>query len=89
MNKSMIQDLRIYAGAAKDEWHLQFRVNQSGQVQFSVYDVSGKLVVQTPAARLGVGWHNAMIRIPVQSSGIYFLNVRTSNGNLVQKIYIP
>jgi hypothetical protein len=30
-----------------------------------------------------------MIRIPVQSSGIYFLNVRTSNGNLVQKIYIP
>ena len=89
MNKGMIQDLRIYPAAAKDEWQLQFRVNQSGQVQFSVYDVSGKLVVQKPAKRLGVGWHNATVRIAGQSSGIYFLNVRTSNGNLVQKLYIP
>jgi carboxypeptidase T len=65
--------------------HLSYVLPRAGQVRVSVYDASGRLVRRDEKS-CSAGAHSE--RIGIEKSGVYFVRVRTPEGEFMQKAVI-
>ncbi len=77
--------LLLYPNPARDELRLQLRTALAERARVRVLNVQGQLIQETYlAARL----QQSILHTAALSSGLYFLQIETSEGNLVNKFTI-
>jgi len=77
-NKNSMSTIQIYPNPVFDAFSLKLKVNQKVD-QIKIYDVSGKQVKN-------IIYNNDKVDIADLSSGIYFLKIRTNEGEYLSKI---
>lgn len=76
----------VYPNPFQDKLVVQLYSRLSGQVQFSINDIQGKLVFKKEIAVNSGSYRYVLPDLQRLSSGIYFLKVRTSDSLFVRKL---
>lgn len=74
------QALRIYPNPAANQAILSFHLDNPAYTQIEVFDLSGRMVLNTPATRKSAGWHNEQLDVKILHKGVYLVSVRTADG---------
>ena len=80
-------DLSIYPNPSENNIYVDFNLNTDEQVEITLNDITGKNIKTILNSKLNKGTHSVVIdRNELNSSGIYFLNLKTNNSTIVRKI---
>ena len=58
---------------------LQYKVKEEGKISFKVYDVMGKMIMETEPIFRKTGIYKEVLRLDVTSPGLYFLILENNN----------
>jgi hypothetical protein len=67
---------------------IRFGLPQSGQVNLTLFDVTGRKVTELMNDVKNAGWHELRFDASRLSSGIYFYQIRTAQGTLTKKMML-
>lgn len=70
----------LYPNPVKDYAFLQVGINETMEVQLSLYDVQGKRYFSRPQGRLTSGLYQIGLELPNLPAGTYFLRLEGTNG---------
>ncbi|MBI4931455.1 MAG: T9SS type A sorting domain-containing protein [Bacteroidetes bacterium] len=76
----IIGQLNIYPNPATDNTTVEFELNNSSEISISLYDMSGKEVVETSKENLAAGVHKTKIDVSGLSNGTYICSLKTKEG---------
>ena len=80
-------DFSVFPNPSDNTVFVNFTLNTDEQVELSVSDITGKNVRTIINSKLNKGAHSIVInKNELHASGIYFLNLKTSNSIIVRKI---
>jgi hypothetical protein len=85
-NNKPTLNLVLYPNPTKDFIHLTFTTLETETITISLYDITGRLIKTINQGQKTKGTFNSKIDLSQQESGIYFLKLRTKNGEYVRKI---
>ncbi len=77
----------LYPNPAIDKAFIRFELSQNSEMQYSLFDISGKLLQQTQD-KLTVGNHLISIDTENLTNGIYFVKLKTQNSIQTLKLVI-
>ncbi len=67
--------------------NLSLNTTQSFESNIQVFDIAGKLIMNTPF-KFNVGYNNAVLPTQALNSGLYFIQIQTKDGTINEKIVI-
>jgi acetyl esterase/lipase len=73
---------------ASSKVKVTFRLKQSGEVQFSISDITGKCIEKLPLLHETEGLHTIEFDVSFLKTGIYFLKLQTGNSQNVRKLVV-
>lgn len=77
----------VFPNPSDNTVFVNFNLNNDEVVELSVNDITGKTVRTIINSKLNKGAHTLVInKNELNASGIYFLNLKTTNSNIVRKI---
>ena len=80
-------DFSVFPNPSDNTVFVNFTLNADEQVELSVNDITGKQVRTIVNSKLNKGAHTLVInKNELNASGIYFLNLKTTNSTIVRKI---
>jgi hypothetical protein len=82
------KDVTIAPNPAQDYTNLNITLTDSRKVQLNVYDVMGKLVVNTDMGKLSSGNHTIKVSTSLLPAGIYLFNVQSGTSQTTKKVII-
>jgi hypothetical protein len=85
--ESKLSRVQVYPIPANDEVSIDFEGDQSGKVRLSVFDVSGKELLNDEVIGM-VGRNRTVVSVAGFTNGIYFLKVRQRNNEVAIKFVI-
>ena len=85
--KNTLTNLNIYPNPASKQINLAFDAQNTTSVVVSLVNVAGMKVYSETLTSFG-GSYNQAINVTDFAKGIYFLNIRSENGNVIKKIVI-
>lgn len=77
-------EISIYPNPASDIVHMKLKNLSSDNVEISVYDIYGKIIKGITQST--VASNQISLNFSTTSQGVYFINVKTDNGNYVRQI---
>jgi hypothetical protein len=80
--------IRIYPNPMSSQSTLEFNLLEAGNVNIVITDLSGRFISQVMNSQMAAGNHSVEINNPHLSAGMYFIQMRTGNDNLVLKLNI-
>ncbi len=81
-------DARIYPNPTSTNTTLSFTIEDQETVALDVYDITGKIVMQTAKTQYSAGSHNLTIDTEKIEAGIYFIKIQIGNNVASQKISV-
>ncbi len=81
-------DFNIYPNPTNDIVNVQINLTESNDVNVVVFDVTGKMVENTPVAKLGAGAHNITLSAAEYTAGVYTVEVRTATASKYSKLIV-
>lgn len=82
-----VQSAIVYPNPTSTDATVKFNLNNASDVAVSVYDVTGKLMMNSALGNLNAGTHQMEVAAKDWNSGVYFVNI-TSNGTTVTKKFV-
>jgi hypothetical protein len=82
-----VQGAIVYPNPTSTDATVKFNLNNASDVAVSVYDVTGKLMMNRALGNLNAGTHQMEVAAKDWNSGVYFVNI-TSNGTTVTKKFV-
>jgi hypothetical protein len=82
-----VQSAIVYPNPTSTDATVKFNLNNASDVAVSVYDVTGKLMMNSALGNLNAGTHQMDVAAKDWNSGVYFVNI-TSNGTTVTKKFV-
>jgi PKD repeat protein len=80
-------DFSVYPNPSDNTVFVNFTLNNDDNVELTLNDVTGKTVTTITNSKLNKGPHSLVInKNELNASGIYFLNLKTTNSIIVRKI---
>jgi len=67
---------------------IRFAISETGPVRLTVYDLSGRRVVEVVNQRMTTGWYQVTLNGAGLASGIYYYQLVTSQDSLVRKMIL-
>jgi hypothetical protein len=84
----IITCLRGYPNPFNSVSNIEFMLERASQIELSVYDVLGRLIVTPLSGNLPSGKYRVPINASAWSSGIYFCRLQSPNETQIQKIIV-
>lgn len=81
-------DFNIYPNPTTGVFNVELNVEKSQDVNVVVFDVTGKMVENTPVAKLSAGVHNITLSADAYTAGVYTVEVRTASGSKYSKLVV-
>lgn len=85
---SIIENVAVYPNPASTEANVRVAMKQVADVTVSVLDLSGKEVVENNTLTLEEGVNNIMINTSTLPSGMYYVNLKSSDVNKTIKLSV-
>lgn len=82
-----VQSAIVYPNPTSTDATVKFNLNNASDVAVSVYDVTGKLMMNRALGNLNAGTHQMEVAAKDWNSGVYFVNIN-SNGTTVTKKFV-
>ena len=70
----------VYPNPANTFTRASYNITEAAEVAISIYDAGGQLIQVVEKVFRGTGEHNIEIEISSLKSGIYIIDLQTSNG---------
>ncbi len=83
-----IQDMKVFPNPASDITHVQFQLGEASNIGFSIYDMTGRVVMTVPSENMVAGAHQLNISTENLASGIYNIVVKSDKGQVTQRLSI-
>ncbi len=83
-----IEGISVFPNPASDYLMLDLKLNEATDLEFSLVDLTGRLVVKQLTDRVNAGGYTERIGVEDVLPGYYFLTVKTASGTAVQKVMI-
>jgi hypothetical protein len=83
-----IADFTIYPNPTSGKVKVQYVLKESSSVNIETNDVNGKSVSSTALGIVPSGKHEVEIDLTTESTGIYFVKLKTNNGERIGKILV-
>ena len=81
--------LHIYPNPAANQVSLNFHLDAPAYTQIEIFDLSGRMVLNTPVGINSAGWQVQQVDVSHLQKGVYLISVRTDNsGNLNAKLLL-
>lgn len=81
-------EFNVYPNPTSGVFNVELNVEKSQDVNVIVFDVTGKVVENTPVAKLGAGTHNITLSADAYTAGVYTVEVRTASGSKYSKLVV-
>ena len=78
----------IYPNPMSSQSTLEFNLLEAGNVNIVITDLSGRFISQVMNSQMAAGNHSVEIFNKHLSAGMYFIQMRTGNDNLMVKLHI-
>lgn len=78
-NTSFASNIRLYPNPASDNANVWFNAEGDASYKITVYDVSGRIMIQENTPKLNAGEQNISINTTSLNSGVYFVSVNGTN----------
>lgn len=78
----------MYPNPAKENITLEFMLEESGNIQFSFYDISGKQIINSEIVHGIQGMNKKQFNVKSLSQGFYFLHIQKDNQKKTFKVII-
>jgi len=83
-----IQEMKVYPNPAADLTHVQFTLAEATNVGFTIYDMTGRVVLSGASEQMVAGAHQLNISTEELASGIYNVVVKSEKGQVSQRLSI-
>ena len=83
-----IEQIAVYPNPASDFLQVDLTLDEATELEFNMFDVSGRQVLSQPAGTINQGGFTQQIIVGDFVPGIYLLQVRTASGTALQKVVI-
>lgn len=84
----ILNGISLYPNPMSTQSTLEFNLLEAGNVNIVITDLSGRFISQVMNSQMAAGNHSVEINNPHLSAGMYFIQMRTGNDNLVLKLNI-
>lgn len=81
-------ELNIYPNPIVSEATISFNIEESAQVTYQVYDLSGRMVMNNVLGNYAQGSHKANFNVEALSAGTYIIKVQAGNASNTSKILV-
>ena len=88
INEMGIGNMNVYPNPIHDNAQLTFQLNESAQVEWSIFNLTGSKVIDSPIQTLNAGEQNIQINTSQLEDGIYFINLLINGESTTQKISV-
>lgn len=78
----------IYPNPISQNAQMTFELNENAQVEWSIFNLTGSMVMKTSPEFMSAGAHNLSIQTEDLEDGIYFLNLKINQKSTTKKITI-
>jgi len=78
----------VYPNPISQNAQITFELNESAQVEWSIFNLTGSMVLETSPEMMSAGAHNLNIQTEDLEDGIYFLNLKINQKSTTKKITI-
>ena len=77
-----VSSIMIYPNPADNYINIQFEGYDEGNIELSVYDITGALIIQHDLGETGNGSIRTSVNTSLLNDGIYYLNIKTKTKSL-------
>jgi hypothetical protein len=81
-------DLTLFPNPAQQQVTLDYQLIEKSQVQITVFDTLGKVVLQTNKEQQLAGKQQVKLNISGLATGVYYVEMRVNNGVVVEKLVV-
>ena len=81
-------ELNIYPNPIVSEATINFNIEESAQVTYQVYDLSGRMVMNNVLGNYAQGSHKANLNVEALSAGTYIIKVQAGNASNTTKVLV-
>ena len=81
-------ELNIYPNPIVSEATISFNIEESAQVTYQVYDLSGRMVMNNVLGNYAQGSHKANLNVEALSAGTYIIKVQAGNVSNTTKVLV-
>jgi len=85
---SGLDGVKVFPNPASDLTHIQFNLSEPTNVGFTIYDMTGRVVLSGASELMVAGAHQMNISTETLSSGIYNVVVTSDKGQVSQRLSI-
>jgi beta-glucanase (GH16 family) len=71
--------VQAYPNPSQGVFYIRVELPEESDVQFTLYDVLGRIIEQAPSTQLAPGMHTLKINRQLNDSGLYLIKVRINN----------
>lgn len=84
------KDMVVYPNPTEDQVTLAFQVTQAGKVQVTIYDLTGRVVMQETPKNCGVGIHSMVLNMRESglTNGTYLVNVVSEGNSYTEQLIV-
>ncbi len=83
-----IQEMKMFPNPASDLTHVQFNLAEPTNIGFTIYDMTGRVVMSGASEQMVAGAHQLNISTENLASGIYNVVVKSDKGSVSQRLSI-
>src|SRR5690606_41900198 len=88
-NPSFLTGIKVYPNPISEDFiNLELNLLETKQVDLSLYDITGKLIVNETYGDMLVGNHVKQIELSGINNGVYFMTLRMGDEIVTRKIIV-
>jgi predicted aspartyl protease len=81
-------NLSLFPNPAQQQVMLEYQLNEKSQVQITVFDTLGKVVLQTNKEQQLAGKQQVKLNISGLGTGVYYVEMKVNDGVVVEKLVV-